>query len=46
MTSKKTWFITGADAIAQAEEKLAERQQQINAFRELSSSLALEEAAS
>jgi NAD(P)-dependent dehydrogenase (short-subunit alcohol dehydrogenase family) len=36
-------FIAGADAIAQAEEKLAERQQQINAYRELSSSLALDE---
>jgi NAD(P)-dependent dehydrogenase (short-subunit alcohol dehydrogenase family) len=39
-------FIAGADAIAQAEEKLAERQQQIDAFRGLSSSLALDEAAS
>jgi NAD(P)-dependent dehydrogenase (short-subunit alcohol dehydrogenase family) len=38
-------FIAGADAIAQAEEKLAERQQQIDAFRDLSSSLALDEAA-
>jgi NAD(P)-dependent dehydrogenase (short-subunit alcohol dehydrogenase family) len=37
-------FIGGADAIAQAEEKLAERRQQIDAYRELSSSLALEEA--
>ena len=37
-------FIAGADAIAQAEEKLAERQQQIDAYRELSSSLALDEA--
>ena len=37
-------FIAGADAIAQAEEKLAERQQQIDAFRDLSSSLALDEA--
>jgi NAD(P)-dependent dehydrogenase (short-subunit alcohol dehydrogenase family) len=37
-------FIAGADALAQAEEKLAERQEQINAYRELSSSLALEEA--
>ena len=37
-------FIAGADAIAQAEEKLAERQQQIDAYRELSSSLAIEEA--
>ena len=37
-------FIAGADAIAQAEAKLAERQQQIDAYRDLSSSLALEEA--
>jgi NAD(P)-dependent dehydrogenase (short-subunit alcohol dehydrogenase family) len=37
-------FIAGADAIAQAEAKLAERQQQIDAYRELSSSLALDEA--
>jgi NAD(P)-dependent dehydrogenase (short-subunit alcohol dehydrogenase family) len=38
-------FIAGADAIAQAEEKLAERQQQIDAYRDLSSSLAHDEAA-
>ena len=37
-------FLAGADAIAQAEQKLAERQQQVDAFRELSSSLALEAA--
>jgi NAD(P)-dependent dehydrogenase (short-subunit alcohol dehydrogenase family) len=37
-------FIAGADAIAQAEEKLAERQRQIDAYRDLSSSLALDEA--
>jgi NAD(P)-dependent dehydrogenase (short-subunit alcohol dehydrogenase family) len=37
-------FIAGADALAQAEEKLAERQQQIDAHRELSSSLALDDA--
>jgi NAD(P)-dependent dehydrogenase (short-subunit alcohol dehydrogenase family) len=37
-------FIAGADAIAQAEQTLAERQQQIDAFRDLSSSLALDEA--
>jgi NAD(P)-dependent dehydrogenase (short-subunit alcohol dehydrogenase family) len=36
-------FIGGADALAQAEEKLAERRQQIDAHRELSSSLALDE---
>ena len=38
-------FIAGGDALAQTEEKLAERQQQIDAFRELSSSLALDEVA-
>ena len=37
-------FIAGADAIAQAEDKLAERQRQIDAYRELSSSLALDHA--
>ena len=37
-------FIAGADALAQAADKLAERQQQINAYRELSSSLALDVA--
>jgi NAD(P)-dependent dehydrogenase (short-subunit alcohol dehydrogenase family) len=37
-------FIAGADAIAQAEAKLAERQQQIDAFRDLSTSLALDQA--
>ena len=36
-------FIAGADAIAQAEEKLAERRHQIDAYRDLSSSLALDE---
>src|SRR3954447_25287996 len=36
-------FIAGADAIAQAEDKLSERRQQIDAYRDLSSSLALEE---
>jgi NAD(P)-dependent dehydrogenase (short-subunit alcohol dehydrogenase family) len=38
-------FIAGAEAIAQAEAKLAERQQQIDAYRDLSSSLAFDEAA-
>ena len=37
-------FIAGADAIAQAEAKLAERQQQIDAHHDLSTSLALDEA--
>jgi NAD(P)-dependent dehydrogenase (short-subunit alcohol dehydrogenase family) len=36
-------FIAGADAIAVAEEKLAERQQQIDAHRDLSTSLGLDE---
>src|SRR5215204_75433 len=36
-------FIAGADAIAQAEAKLAERRQQIDAYRELSTSLTLDE---
>ena len=37
-------FIAGADAIAVAEEKLAERQHQIDAYRDLSTSLAVDEA--
>jgi NAD(P)-dependent dehydrogenase (short-subunit alcohol dehydrogenase family) len=37
-------FIAGADAIAQAEKALAERQRQIDAYRDLSTSLALDEA--
>jgi NAD(P)-dependent dehydrogenase (short-subunit alcohol dehydrogenase family) len=37
-------FIAGADAIAVAEEKLTERQQQIDAYRDLSTSLAVDEA--
>jgi NAD(P)-dependent dehydrogenase (short-subunit alcohol dehydrogenase family) len=37
-------FIAGADAIEVAEEKLAERQQQIDAYRDLSSSLAVDDA--
>jgi hypothetical protein len=36
-------FIAGADAIEQAEEKLAERQRQIDAYRDLSLSLAIDE---
>ncbi len=35
-------FLAGADAIATAEQKVAELQAQINAYRELSSSLSLE----
>jgi NAD(P)-dependent dehydrogenase (short-subunit alcohol dehydrogenase family) len=36
-------FIAGADAIAQAEQKLVQRQQQIDAYRDLSTSLAFDE---
>jgi hypothetical protein len=39
-------WAAGADALARAGEELAERQQQIEAHRELSSSLALGEVAS
>jgi NAD(P)-dependent dehydrogenase (short-subunit alcohol dehydrogenase family) len=38
-------FIAGADAIATAEQQIATLQQQIDAYRELSSSLAIETAA-
>ncbi|MDW5593459.1 SDR family NAD(P)-dependent oxidoreductase [Conexibacter stalactiti] len=38
-------FVAGADAIEQAEQKLAERRQQIDAHRDLSSSLAIAEEA-
>jgi NAD(P)-dependent dehydrogenase (short-subunit alcohol dehydrogenase family) len=38
-------FIAGADAIGTAEQRIAALQQQIDAFRELSSSLAVDEAA-
>jgi NAD(P)-dependent dehydrogenase (short-subunit alcohol dehydrogenase family) len=37
-------FIAGADAIAQAEQQVAQFQAEINAYRDLSSSLALDEA--
>ena len=37
-------FIAGADALAQAEDKLSERRQQLDAYRELSTSLALDDA--
>jgi NAD(P)-dependent dehydrogenase (short-subunit alcohol dehydrogenase family) len=36
-------FVAGTDAIAQAEQKLGERQQQIDAYRDLSTSLAVDE---
>ena len=36
-------FLAGADAVATAEQKIAVLQQQIDAYRELSSSLAIED---
>jgi hypothetical protein len=44
-SSRRFRFIAGADAIAQAEAKLAERQQQIDAYRNLSTSLGFDDAA-
>ena len=41
MTDKKTWFITGADSIGLAEQKVADLEEQIDAYRDLSTSLAL-----
>jgi len=39
-------FVAGADAIAQAEQQVAQFQEEIDAFRDLSSSLALDEVGS
>ena len=36
-------FLAGADAVATAEQKIVALQQQIDAYRELSSSLAIDE---
>ena len=42
MTGKKDWFIAGADAIATAEQVVAGLQAQIDSYRDLSTSLALD----
>ena len=42
MTDKKVRFITSADAVSLAEQKVTDLKEQINAFRDLSTSLALE----
>jgi hypothetical protein len=42
VSAKKIWFITGADAIATAEQKVADLKVQIDAERELSTSLAFD----
>ena len=41
MTDKKVRFITSADAVSLAEQKVADLKEQIDAFRDLSTSLAL-----
>ena len=41
MTVKKVRFITNADAVGLAEQKVADLKEQIDAFRGLSTSLAL-----
>jgi hypothetical protein len=41
MTDKKVRFITSADAVGLAEQKVADLKEQIDAFRDLSTSLAL-----
>ena len=42
MADKKAWFITGANAIGVAEQKVANLQQQIDTICDLSTSLALD----
>jgi hypothetical protein len=42
MTEKKIWFITGADAIGLAEQKVVDLQQEIDALRHRSTSPAYE----
>ena len=43
MSDKKVWFITGADAIALAEQTVADLKEQIDAYRDLSTFLALDD---
>jgi hypothetical protein len=42
MTDKKVWFITGAGSIGRIEQKVAALEEQIDAYRDLSTSLALD----
>jgi hypothetical protein len=42
MADQKAWFITGTDATGIAEQKATGLRQQIDAFRDLSTSLALD----
>jgi hypothetical protein len=41
MTDKKVWFIKGAGSIGRAEQKVADQEEQIGAYRDPSTSLAL-----
>jgi hypothetical protein len=41
MTDKKTWFITGADSIGLPEQEVADLEEQIDAYRDQSTPLAL-----
>ena len=43
MTDKKVWFITGAGSIGLAEQKVADLKEQVDVYRDLSTSLALNE---
>ncbi len=43
MNDKKVWFIVSADSIGVAEQKVADLQGQIDAYRDLSTALALDD---
>jgi hypothetical protein len=43
MTDKKVWFITEADSIGRAEQRVADLKKQIDAYRDLSPSLTLDD---
>jgi hypothetical protein len=43
MTERKAWFITGADSISLAKQKVADLKEQVDVYRDLSTSLALNE---
>ena len=41
MTERKVWFITGADLIGLAKQKVTDLKEQVDLYRDLSASLAL-----
>jgi hypothetical protein len=43
MTDKKVWFITEADRVGLVEQKVADLEEQIYSYRDLSTSLALDD---